>query len=144
MVHDLRIAVRQMIATPIVTAVAVLSLALGIGANTAIFSLVNSLSLRALPVKEPQRLAILDAQDNGSWTYPILEEVRQRSQLFDGVFAWDTQRFESGERRRHRIRRRRVGDGRAFSTPSASARLSDARSPMPTMCGAADPTVRSP
>ena len=85
--HDLRIALRQLIATPIVSTIAVLSLALGIGANTAIFSLVNSLSLRALPVKEPQRLAILDAQDNGSWTYPIFEEVRRRSQLFDGVFA---------------------------------------------------------
>ena len=92
--HDVRIALRQLVATPVVTAIAVLSLALGIGANTAIFSLVNSLSLRALPVKEPQRLAILDAQDNGSWTYPIFEELRRRSQLFDGIFAWDTQRFD--------------------------------------------------
>jgi len=92
--HDLRIAWRQLLATPIVTAIAVLSLALGIGANTAIFSLVNSLSLRALPVKDPQRLAILDPQDNGAWTYPILEELRRRSQLFDGIFAWDTQRFD--------------------------------------------------
>jgi putative ABC transport system permease protein len=92
--HDLRIASRQLLATPIVTAVAVLSLALGIGANTAIFSLVNSLSLRALPVKDPQHLAILDAQDNGSWTYPIFEELRRRSQLFDGIFAWDTERFD--------------------------------------------------
>src|SRR5262249_23443993 len=55
--HDVRIAIRQLAAAPIVTAVAVLSLALGIGANTAIFSLVNSLILRSLPVKEPQRLA---------------------------------------------------------------------------------------
>jgi hypothetical protein len=92
--HDVRIALRQLTATPIVSTVAVLSLALGIGANTAIFSLVNSLSLRVLPVKEPQRLAILDAQDNGAWTYPILEELRRRSQLFDGIFAWDTQRFD--------------------------------------------------
>ena len=46
-------------ATPVVTAVAVLSLALGIGANTAIFSLVDSLILRTLPVAEPQRLVIL-------------------------------------------------------------------------------------
>src|SRR5690349_1537119 len=44
--HDFRIAARQLASTPVVTAVAVLSLALGIGANTAIFSLVNSLSLR--------------------------------------------------------------------------------------------------
>src|SRR5882762_4502237 len=59
MVQDLRVAVRSLRITPIVTAVAGLSLALGIGANTAIFSLVNSLAFRALPVVEPQRLAIV-------------------------------------------------------------------------------------
>ena len=57
--HDLRLAFRSLRATPIVTAVAILSLALGIGANTAIFSLVDSLLLRTLPVLEPQRLAFI-------------------------------------------------------------------------------------
>src|SRR3954453_6239851 len=52
-VHDVRVALRQLVAPPDVTLVPVLSLALGIGANTAIFSLVNTLSLRALPVKDP-------------------------------------------------------------------------------------------
>ena len=52
---DIRDAFRALRATPVVTAVAILSLALGIGANTAIFSLVNALMLRALPVKDPQR-----------------------------------------------------------------------------------------
>ena len=55
-----------------VTAVAVLSLALGIGANTAIFSILDSLILRTLPVKEPGRLALLD---RGSWTNPIWEAI---------------------------------------------------------------------
>src|SRR5215471_7123925 len=58
-VHDIRVAIRQLTATPVVTAIAVLSLSLGIGANTAIFSLVNSLVLRTLPVKEPGQLALL-------------------------------------------------------------------------------------
>ena len=53
---DLRLAVRTLRATPVVTVVAVLSLALGIGANTAIFSLVDSLLLRTLPVPHPERL----------------------------------------------------------------------------------------
>ena len=66
MMQDLRLAVRSLAATPVVTAVAVLSLALGIGANTAIFSLVDSLILRTLPVAEPQRLVILSGRrDSG-------------------------------------------------------------------------------
>ena len=51
--QDLRLAFRALRATPVVSFVAVLSLALGIGANTAIFSLVNSLFLRMLPVRDP-------------------------------------------------------------------------------------------
>src|SRR5919197_2175112 len=92
--HDIRIAYRQLLATPVVTVVAVLSLSLGIGANTAIFSLVNSLSLRTLPVRDPQRLALLaDAGIGDTWTYPIWHELQRRPQLFDGAFAWSPQRF---------------------------------------------------
>jgi len=96
-VHDVRVAIRQLIATPVVTTVAALSLALGIGANTAIFSLVNSLVLRTLPAKEPKQLAILtdtSPQSNDSWTYPIWREVLRRPQLFDGAFAWGQRRFD--------------------------------------------------
>jgi len=56
MLQDLRFAVRALRATPVVSIVAILSLALGIGANTAIFSLVDSLILRSLPVADPLRL----------------------------------------------------------------------------------------
>jgi|SRR6266511_2362502 len=64
--RDLRFAVRQMRHTPIVSIVALLSLALGIGANVAIFSLVNALILKALPVYQPERLVLLGfASDRG-------------------------------------------------------------------------------
>ncbi len=69
---DLRDAFRALRATPIVTAVAILSLALGIGANTAIFSLINALMLRSLPVKDPQRLVqVLSAEKRPSWSNPV-------------------------------------------------------------------------
>src|SRR5687767_14314816 len=81
--RDLRFAVRQMRVTPVITAVAVLSLALGVGANTAIFSLVNAMLLKGLPVHEPQQLVEL----NDSITNPIWEQLRERQDAFVGVVA---------------------------------------------------------
>ncbi len=93
--QHLRDALRALRATPLVTTVAILSLALGIGANTAIFSIVNSLVLRTLPVRQPQRLVQLSTQDGRSdWTNPIWEQIRDRSQPFDGAFAYSTTRFD--------------------------------------------------
>jgi len=96
--HDVRLAFRQLLATPVVTVVAILSLALGIGANTAIFTLVDSLVLRALPVKEPRRLAIVtDTANRSATTYRIWSEIERRH-LFDGAFAWSEMRFNLAER----------------------------------------------
>ena len=90
--QDLRDALRALKATPIITAVAVLSLALGVGANTAIFSLVDSVMLRSLPVKDPERLVVLD---DGSWTNPIWEQIRERQHdLFEGATAFSGQQFD--------------------------------------------------
>jgi len=89
--HDCRDAFRAWRATPLVSLVAVASLALGIGANTALFSIMNGLVLRPLPVREPETLTLLDG---GEWTNPIWEEIRARQhELFDGAFAWCNQRF---------------------------------------------------
>src|SRR5215471_9020230 len=74
MFQDLRFGVRMMLKHKILTTVAVLSLALGIGANTAIFSLIDALLLRMLPVAEPQRLAlftIVGRQSEDVFPYPF-------------------------------------------------------------------------
>ena len=76
--------------------VIVLTLALGIGANTAIFSIVDSLVLRTLPVKDPERLAQLVADPPSgqtTWTYPIWQEIQRHADRFDAVFAWS--RFDA-------------------------------------------------
>lgn len=81
---DLRDALRALRATPLVTTVAILSLALGIGANTAMFSIVDSLLLRPLPVRHADRLTLLSADETWfgtAWTNPVWEAIRDRPAL---------------------------------------------------------------
>ncbi len=87
---DARYGLRGLARNPAFTAAAVLSLALGIGANTAIFSFVNALMLRLLPVEKPQQLVNL--YRTGGWgkgyaSYPLYLEFRTHTDLFTGVFA---------------------------------------------------------
>ena len=90
--QDLRNGLCQFARNPGVTAIAVVTLALGIGANTALFSIFNSLILRPLPVRDPGSLALLA---NGSWSYPIWDQIRaHETELFDGALAWSGQRFD--------------------------------------------------
>ncbi len=90
--RDVRDACRSLRHSPLVTLVALASLTLGIGANTALFSIVDSLLLRPLPVADPGRLVSLD---DGSWTNPIWEQIRARQDdLFAGAFAWSDEDFD--------------------------------------------------
>jgi predicted permease len=90
--QDVRAALRVLRKSPGFALVAIGTLALGIGANTALFSIFSSLILRPLPVRDPGSLALLT---NGSWSYPIWQEIRAReAELFDGAFAWSPQRFD--------------------------------------------------
>jgi putative ABC transport system permease protein len=101
---DLRFGLRQLRLNPTFTIVAVLSLALGIGANTAIFQLIDAVRMRTLPVEKPQELAYIDfamdSQRSGSWSsrssvlsYALWEQVQQRPQSFNGMIAWSATEF---------------------------------------------------
>ena len=97
---DVRLALRLLVASPVLSAVAIASLALGIGANTAIFSLVNSLLIRTLPVAEPERLVTLSTEaartqvSTTAWNYALWEDTRRRApQMFDGAVAWSDERL---------------------------------------------------
>jgi hypothetical protein len=89
--QDLRYGIRLLIKHKGFTTVAALSLALGIGANTAIFSLINAALLRTLPVPNPDGLVFLTvAGQRGvdeSFSYPLYEQFRDRTQSFSGIFA---------------------------------------------------------
>ncbi len=92
---DLAYGARSLAAHPGFTAAAVLSLALGIGANTAIFSIINAVMLRTLPVADPQALVEvgMGGSDNELST-PIWEQIRDHQQGFSGTIAFSDERFD--------------------------------------------------
>src|SRR5690349_21532962 len=96
LVYDLRFSVRSFRRSPSFTATAVLSLALGIGATTAIYSLVDQIMLHSLPVREPGRLVLIDWKGTtvggafGSYnllSYPLCRELQQQGRFFEGVLC---------------------------------------------------------
>src|SRR5277367_3974202 len=112
--QDFRYGGRLLRMNPGFFAVATVSLALGIGANTAIFEILNAVRLRMLPLAHPEQLAELQIADNehccsgnfsarrSNFTYPQWEQIRDHQQAFSGIFAWGDVRFnlaEGGEAR---------------------------------------------
>src|SRR5688572_19053203 len=87
MIRNLRDAVRQWARTPVITIVVVLSLALGIGANTAIFSLIDSLLLRPLPVRAPERLVRIQEGNASSHGIPVWREIDAAPAIFESTAA---------------------------------------------------------
>ncbi|MGA7413859.1 MAG: ABC transporter permease [Bryobacteraceae bacterium] len=106
--QDLSYGARQLRSNPGFFVVAVLSLALGIGANTAIFHLLDALRLRSLPVENAQQLAEVRIAENehccngnftarhSDLTYPLWEQIRNRQQVFSSIFAFGDNRFNIG------------------------------------------------
>jgi predicted permease len=95
-----RLAVRSLLKTPVLLVAAVLSLTLGIGANAAIFSLMNSLVLRPLPLHSSDRLTLvtIGADQRSFLPYSMSTSLREGPSLFDGVAAWATQRLNVAQR----------------------------------------------
>ena len=106
--QDLRYATRKLRLDPVFTTVCVLSLALGIGANTAIFQLIDAVRMRTLPVPHPQDLAVIrptnlstTGRQTGRYGYltnPIWEQIRAQQRGFSGVFAFGNQSFNLATR----------------------------------------------
>ena len=92
-VKDVVYAGRLFRKSPAFTVAALLSLGLGIGANTAIFSLVDAVLLRTLPVEAPDRLVEIGRQAGGTLSYPMYEEIRERNAVFSGVLLTSAGRF---------------------------------------------------
>ena len=96
LIQDLRYALRALRATPGFAAVAILSLALGIGTNTAIFSLIDSVMLKTLPVSHPEKL--LQVTGSGGYSNPVWEQIRDRQDVFSGIFAYSGRRLNLASR----------------------------------------------
>jgi len=104
---DLRYAIRMLRLNPSFAAVAILSLALGIGANTAIFELLDAVVLRTLPVLSPQQLASIREIHGGrigstvarqkNFSYALWQQIQQQQKGFSGIAAWSTETFDLGQ-----------------------------------------------
>jgi predicted permease len=98
--QDIRYALRVLRRTPVITAVAIFSLALGIGANTAIFSLIDAVVLKTLPVRKPAELFRVERKSENKpetiveFTNPLWEQIRDRQDVFSGIFASASQKFD--------------------------------------------------
>ena len=92
LIQDLRYGARTLLKSPNYTLIAIITLGLGIGANTAIFSLVNTVMLRPLPVAEPERIVEVTPLGKGAsigvFSYPFYKDLRDKNEVFDGLVAY--------------------------------------------------------
>lgn len=143
--HTLTAARRAIAAAPVVSALAILSLALGIGANSAIFSIVDGLMLRALPVERPDRLAVINEGDEPmtAWNYPIWMEIHARRDAFRGAAAWWARGVNLSPRGRTDVNEALFVSGTFFDTLGIRAGRGRLLGPNDDRAGAAPVTVIS-
>src|ERR1700758_1786595 len=134
---NIRYALRQFRMAPIFTAAAILTLALGIGGTTAIFTLIHAVMLRSLPVSDPSRLYRVGEGDDccveggpqdkwGMFPFPLFERLKSQAPEFEEVTAFQAGGWRSGVRREGkesvaRSLRSEYVDGHYFSTLGVSA-----------------------
>ena len=147
---DFRLTGRSFLRGPSFSAVIVLSLALGIGATTAIYSLVDQVILRALPIRQPERLVLIDWQGDqvasgfGTWnlmSYPICRDLQLQDQFFDGVLcraAANVNLSTGGESRPAAVE---IVSGTYFSTLGIGPALGRVLSPEDDQTPEASPVV---
>jgi predicted permease len=134
---DFRYAFRSLLKSPIFTAVAILSLALGIGANSAVFTLLDQAILRALPVRDPSRLVQLTQHGSymgsntgmHSFSYPMYRDFSEQNQVFDGMFCRHSLPFSIGFQGRNERVAGEVVSGTYFPVLGVSAALGRLFSP---------------
>ena len=92
MFQDIGYGARMLLKRPGFTCVAALTLALGIGANTAIFSLIDAVLLKTLPVNTPERLVLLgralDGKVGAQFPYRTYKQIRDQNEVLSGLLAW--------------------------------------------------------
>ena len=130
--RDLWYGVRTLMRSPGFTAIAVLTLALGIGANTAIFQLLDAVRLRNLPVASPSELTVVRMANRSGWRgnqatdYPALnnplwEYIRDHQHVFSQVLAWSPTNLGITEDDHERLVRRLVGEWKLLQCPWGAA-----------------------
>ena len=157
MFQDVRLALRQLAAAKGFTLTAILTLALGIGANTGIFTLIHAMMIKSLPVADPQRILRLGDGDNccviggiqgrfGIYSYPLYNHLRDHTPEFEEMAA-----FQAGIGQSRRPPRRRrppptpssTSSSPAISSPSSDCAPSPAASSRPPTTSAARRPSRS-
>lgn len=148
-VRDLQYACRTLVKAPTFTLAAIATLTLGIGANSAIFQLLDAVRLRTLPVPEPHRLVQIKipkmnfgiSEHSDNLSYPLFEQIREHQQAFSGIFGWAYASLQVGEAADARAVSALGVTGEFFSTLGVSPSAGRLFRPEDDLRGCPAPTV---